>query len=230
MAAEHESTERAAEEISQLLYHLQVLMLATRHHARRRLRPPLRTSRIPMLRIAVPNKGSLSEPAAEMLREAATAAARHARAGRLPTPRTTSSSSSCARATSPSTSARARSTSASPAATCCSTRGSAADEVMALGFGALDLPVRRHAGQRGRRVADIAGQARRHVVPGPGRAAPGRRTASPPTVVRSTAPSRPPSRLGVADAIADVVETGDDPARSRASRSSASRSCSPRRS
>ncbi len=28
MAAEHESTERAAEEISQLLYHVQVLMLA----------------------------------------------------------------------------------------------------------------------------------------------------------------------------------------------------------
>ena len=28
MAAEHESRERAAEEISQLLYHLQVLMLA----------------------------------------------------------------------------------------------------------------------------------------------------------------------------------------------------------
>ncbi len=29
MAAEHESAERAAEEISQLLYHVQVLMLAT---------------------------------------------------------------------------------------------------------------------------------------------------------------------------------------------------------
>ena len=29
MAAEHESDERTAEEISQLLYHLQVLMLAT---------------------------------------------------------------------------------------------------------------------------------------------------------------------------------------------------------
>ena len=28
MAAEHESSDRAAEEISQLLYHLQVLMLA----------------------------------------------------------------------------------------------------------------------------------------------------------------------------------------------------------
>ena len=29
MAAEHESSERTAEEISQLLYHLQVLMIAT---------------------------------------------------------------------------------------------------------------------------------------------------------------------------------------------------------
>jgi phosphoribosyl-ATP pyrophosphohydrolase len=29
MAAEHEGTERTAEEISQLIYHLQVLMLAT---------------------------------------------------------------------------------------------------------------------------------------------------------------------------------------------------------
>lgn len=29
MAAEHESSERTAEEVSQLLYHLQVLMLAT---------------------------------------------------------------------------------------------------------------------------------------------------------------------------------------------------------
>jgi phosphoribosyl-ATP pyrophosphohydrolase len=29
MAAEHETSERAAEELSQLLYHAQVLMLAT---------------------------------------------------------------------------------------------------------------------------------------------------------------------------------------------------------
>src|SRR6185312_1243555 len=42
----------------------------SRHHARRRLRPPLRdTLRHQMLRIAVPNKGSLADPAAEMLRE-----------------------------------------------------------------------------------------------------------------------------------------------------------------
>ena len=68
MAAEHEGTERTAEEISQLLYHLQVLMLATRHLTRRRLHAPLRPR--PMLRIAVPNKGSLSEPAAAMLKEA----------------------------------------------------------------------------------------------------------------------------------------------------------------
>ena len=43
MAAEHEGKERTAEEISQLLYHAQVLMLASGIDARRRLRPPLRT-------------------------------------------------------------------------------------------------------------------------------------------------------------------------------------------
>ena len=37
MAAEHEGPERAAEEIAQLLYHAQVLMLARRSAARRRL-------------------------------------------------------------------------------------------------------------------------------------------------------------------------------------------------
>ncbi len=35
MAAEHESNDRAAEEISQLLYHVQVLMLAQGHRAGR---------------------------------------------------------------------------------------------------------------------------------------------------------------------------------------------------
>ena len=70
MAAEHEGTERTAEEVSQLLYHLQVLMLAMRHLTRRRLLAPLTGDHEPMLRIAVPNKGSLSEPAAAMLREA----------------------------------------------------------------------------------------------------------------------------------------------------------------
>ena len=34
MAAEHEGRERAAEEISQLLYHAQVMMIALRPHAR----------------------------------------------------------------------------------------------------------------------------------------------------------------------------------------------------
>ena len=37
MAAEHEGKERAAEELSQLLYHAQVMMLALRPEARRRL-------------------------------------------------------------------------------------------------------------------------------------------------------------------------------------------------
>jgi hypothetical protein len=81
MAAEYEGRERTAEEISQLLYHLQVLMLANLTPdactPRRRLRPPLNATTastpdesLTMLRIAVPNKGSLSEPSAAMLREA----------------------------------------------------------------------------------------------------------------------------------------------------------------
>ena len=38
MAAEHEGPERTAEEISQLLYHAQVMMIASGHLPRRRLR------------------------------------------------------------------------------------------------------------------------------------------------------------------------------------------------
>ena len=45
MAAEHECKERTAEEISQLLYHVQVLMLARGLDARRRLLLPLRRNR-----------------------------------------------------------------------------------------------------------------------------------------------------------------------------------------
>ena len=77
MAAEHEGKERAAEEISQLLYHAQVLMIASGTRPRRRLLPPLRTTMAPttpdgserLLRIAVPNKGALSQSASEILRE-----------------------------------------------------------------------------------------------------------------------------------------------------------------
>ena len=43
MAAEYQSKDQAAEEISQLLYHLQVLMLALDLDLGRYLRPPLRT-------------------------------------------------------------------------------------------------------------------------------------------------------------------------------------------
>ena len=69
MAAEHEGPERAAEEISQLLYRAQVLMLAPGSI-------PYKTSTATckgnptVLRIAIPNKGTLSRPASEMLREA----------------------------------------------------------------------------------------------------------------------------------------------------------------
>ncbi len=101
------------------------------------IRLPFPSERNPgMLRIAVPNKGTLSETAVEMLHEAGyTDPSRPARSSRSPTRATTSSSSTCARATSPPTSAPARSTSASPAATCCSTRSSAAVEIDPLDFG-----------------------------------------------------------------------------------------------
>lgn len=91
MAAEYEGKEAAAEEISQLLYHVQVMMVArgiSSTTSTRTSRPELlapgpapartrtpfastpRTKGSPMLRIAVPNKGSLSGPASAMLHEA----------------------------------------------------------------------------------------------------------------------------------------------------------------
>ena len=161
-----------------------------------------------MLRIAVPNKGSLSEPAADMLREAGyrsrrdtkelvarrrrqrrrvllPAPARHRRLRRL----------------------RHRSTSASPAATCCSTPAAGAVEVMPLGFGASTF---RFAARPGiaDRVEDVDGPARRHQLRRAGREAPGRARRQRRRSSASTAPSRPRSPSGVADVIADVVETG----------------------
>ena len=79
MAAEFQSKEEAAEEISQLLYHLQVMMLALDLTPDDIYAPPVngqpKMSAVtspdrPLLRVAVPNKGALAEPAAEMLREA----------------------------------------------------------------------------------------------------------------------------------------------------------------
>ena len=66
MAAEYESDDDTAEEISQLIYHAQVMMIA------RGLTPADigRYCRATMLRIAVPNKGSLSDPAIQLLFEA----------------------------------------------------------------------------------------------------------------------------------------------------------------
>ena len=79
MAAEHEGPERTAEEISQLLYHAQVLMLASGLPSTTST-PTSETfekgatvpDRLPdrLLRLAVPNKGSLSQAATDMLREA----------------------------------------------------------------------------------------------------------------------------------------------------------------
>ena len=103
MAAEYESTTQTAEEISQLLYHLQVLMLAKGLTPRRRLPASLSRSRHrirprrvaagpterdhPMLRIAVPNKGSLAETAARCSPRPATPGRRDPRALTVADPR-----------------------------------------------------------------------------------------------------------------------------------------------
>ena len=161
-----------------------------------------------MLRIAVPNKGSLSETAAQMLHEAGYAGRRDPQgAASSPTRATTSSSSTCARATSPPTSAPARSTSASPAATCCSTRGSTAAEIDGARLRRLHVPLRRpdRALHRARRPR---GRARRHQLPRPRRRLPRRARRRRRRSSRLDGAVESAVRLGVADAVADVVETG----------------------
>ncbi len=106
--------------------------------------------------------------------------------------------------------------------------GAEAEELLTLGFAGSTF-----------RFAGPPGGARdgRPTSPGSGwrRAIPGwspstwRATASRPTVVRLDGAVESSVTLGVADAIADVVETGYDAARRPAWRSSASRSCAPRR-
>ncbi len=66
LAAEHESDDALADEISQLLYWTQVLMISRGLT----LDDVYREAVNGMLRVAVPNKGTLSEPAAEILSEA----------------------------------------------------------------------------------------------------------------------------------------------------------------
>ena len=124
---------------------------------------------------------------------------------------TTSSSSTCAPATSPSTSARAPSTAASPAATCCSTPAAAAVEIMALGFGRSTF---RYAARPGTRVPieDIAGHRGRDLLRRASSRSTSPTTASSAEVVRLDGAVETAITLGVADVIADVVETGSDPA------------------
>ena len=220
MAAEHEAPERAAEEIAQLLYH-------RRCSCSPAASPSTTSTRgceaDPMLRIAVPNKGSLAEPAgADAARGRLPAAVRPARAGAagpgqrhrvlLPAP------------------ARHRgvrrlrhsSTSASPGATCCST--------------AAPPPTRscRSASPR-RPSGSRPGRARPPTSPtSPGCGSPpptpawssatSPSTASPAEVIRLDGAVETAVRLGVADVIADVVRPGPRCARP-VWRSSASRSC-----
>ena len=162
-----------------------------------------------MLRVAVPNKGSLSEPAAgRCCMRPATGSAATPRSCGSSTRTTTSSSSTCAPATSRSTSAPAS---------------------LDIGITGRDLlrRLRRHGRGDPRRSASAAppsasppSPARRTAVEdldGHDGSPPRTRASSPstspttastPPSSTSTARSRPPIELGVAEVIADVVETG----------------------
>ena len=161
-----------------------------------------------MLRIAVPNKGSLAEPAAEMLREAGYRGRRDSKELILADadndveffflrPRDIAVYVGSGTLDLGITGRDLLLDS-----------GSRADEVMQLGLRRLDLPLRRAdraspTSVEGRRRPAGGHQLRRAGLGAPGRARRQRRRWS-----ASTAPSRPRSRLGVADVIADVVETG----------------------
>ena len=174
IAAEHESDERLAEEISQLLYRVQVLMLGRGLTPRRRLPPPMTRTKgeKQMLRVAVPNKGALAGPA-EMLAEAGYRNAMSSATSPWSTRSTRSSSSSCGPRTSPSTSAPASWTSASPAATWPWTPAPRSRSTLALGFGGSKF---RYAAPAGRewKVGRPAGQAAGDVLPAAGRGRPRR--------------------------------------------------------
>ena len=133
---------------------------------------------------------------------------------------TTSSSSTCARATSPPTSAPARSTSASPAATCCSTSGSPARRRSRRSTSATSTF--RFAGPAGalqRRSPTSTGVRVATSYPGLVGAFLDEHGVAVDLVPLDGAVESA-VRLGVADAVADVVETGTT-LRKRASRSSA---------
>ena len=160
-----------------------------------------------LLRIAIPNKGSLSASASEILREAGYRQRsdskeltlldhRQRRGVLLP----------ASRATSRCTSARAPSTSASPAATCCSTRAPrprspSSSASGAPGSGSPPVPATLTSldDLAGKRIAtSYVGVVRRHLEERGIEA----------EVIRLDGAVESSIQLGVADVIADVVETG----------------------
>src|SRR5690606_25013653 len=110
MAAEFQSDEETAEEIAQLLYHAQVLMLSrglTLDDVYRYLCAP------PCFELPSPTRGPCPNPPSRCSARPGTASVATRASSCFPTPRTGSSSSSCVPGTSRCTSAPARSTSAS---------------------------------------------------------------------------------------------------------------------
>ena len=163
-------------------------------HARPRTSPSTtstRTSREDptMLRIAVPNKGSLSEPAVDMLREAGYRTRRDPKELVVADPDNDVEFFYLRPRDIAVYVGSGTVDAASPAATCCSTPAPRAVEVMALGLRRVDLPVCRPAGRRATASPTSAGTGWRRATRAWSRST-SPTTASRPRSCGSTAPSR----------------------------------------
>ncbi len=182
-----------------------------------------------VLRIAVPNKGSLSEPAIQLLSEAGYKQRRDSRELVLVDqrneveffflrPRDVAVYVGLG-------TVDAGITGRDLLLDC----GADAIEHLELGLRRLDVPLRGARRTRCPRSTQHRGQARRDLLPAP-RAEPPHDLRRRGEVVRLDGAVESSVRLGVADVVADVVSTGEDAARRRARRSSATPSSSRRRS
>ena len=168
-----------------------------------------------MLRVAVPNKGSLADPASHMLREAGYRQRTQARELVLHDPENDTEFFFLRPRDIATYVGSGQLDVGITGRDLLLDSGSAAHELMPLGFGASTfrfaaLPGTACDHRRDRRAAG------RDVLPGAGRAVPHRPRVSTASVIRLDGAVETSVRLGVADVIADVVETGLDAATGRA--------------
>ena len=173
MAAEHEGAERTAEEIAQLLYHVQVLMVALRPDARRRLRTAVTARpRSTCCASPSPTRDRCPSRPAQMLREAGYRQRTDPRELVLQDPDNDTEFFFLRPRDIAIYVGSGQLDVGITGRDLLLDSGAAADEILPLGFGELDVPLRRPAGHGAhrRRPRRAAGRDR---LPRAGREAPG---------------------------------------------------------